>query len=96
MTEYENVGPKMAVTVDGKVIFFDQKGNRITDLKKMNEEKFIDLINNNELRNVQTISVYTFGPGSDCKIVYTYYGVRYCFWVDCMTSEYKRPCGPNE
>lgn len=30
----ENVGPRMAVTVDGEVLFFDEKGNEIKDLKK--------------------------------------------------------------
>jgi hypothetical protein len=92
----ENVGPRMAVTLDGEVLFFDEKGTKIKKLEKMNQDQFIDLINNNELRSVQTISVYTFGPGSECKIVIvTPYGT-FCFWVECETGRYIRPCRPGE
>jgi hypothetical protein len=88
----ENVGPRMAVTLDGKGLFFDQKGKEIKDFKKMNQDKLIDLINENELRSVQTISVYTFGPGSQCRVVYHTPWGTFCFWVDCETGAYIRPC----
>jgi len=92
----ENVGPRMAFTRDGKIVFFDEKGGEIKASKRP-PKQFVNLVNNNNnLESVQTFSVYTFGPGSNCKIVITFPGGSFCFWVDCTTGQYKRECTADE
>jgi hypothetical protein len=89
----EKVGPSMAVTTDGKVLFFDKNGNEIKAGKKMSPKELIEFINKNDnLRSAQTISFYTFGDKSECKIIIvTRYGT-WCFWVDCNTNAIIRSC----
>jgi hypothetical protein len=93
--DYENAGPRMAFTVDGKVLFFDEKGTQIKDMKKLREDEFIDMFNDpkHTLQHAENISVFSFKVGNpECKIVFWVDGVRYCYWVDCLTGKYIRPC----
>lgn len=91
--EKENVGPRMAVTVDGDVLFFDEKGAEIKNPAKMNQGQFIEFLNSNELIKVDTISVFSFGPSSACKIIFVLPdGTIICFLVDCQTGRYIGPC----
>jgi hypothetical protein len=90
--KYENAGPRMAVTPDGKILFFDEEGTIIDKPKQMKEKEFTNLIENNEPRSKQKMTIYTFGPSSDCRIVYeTKYGT-FCFWVVCETGQFLRLC----
>jgi len=82
----EKVGPRMGVKLDGKLLFFDHNGEPLP-VKKMKKEDFARLIENNESRSKQEITIYTFGPSSNCRIVFhTKYG-DICFWVDCNTNQ---------
>ena len=89
--KYENAGPRMAVTPDGKLLFFDEKGTIIKETK-MKKDQFEELIENNEPRSKQKMTIYTFGPSSECRIVWeTEYGT-FCFWVVCETGKFIRLC----
>lgn len=97
--KYENVGPRMAFTLDGKVLFFDEKGVLIKDMIKLSQEQFIKIFNDptHTLLAAENISVFSFKVGNpECKIVIEFDNVRYCYWVDCFTGAYIRPCGPGE
>ena len=78
-------------TIDGDILFFDEKGD-IIKAKKMQKRQFEDQMKNYVPQSTQNITVYTFGPGSNCKIIIvTPYGT-YCFWVNCETGQYIGPC----
>ena len=85
--EYKDVEPRVAVTVEGKIIFFDKKGETIPKLKEMKPKELEELMSNNEPLSTHKITVYTFGPGSPCKLIWCYDGGCICFSVDCVTNE---------
>ena len=97
--KYENAGPKIAFTLDGEVLFFDENCEQIKNTQKLTKDQFIEMFNDpdHKLLSNETISVYSFKVGNpECKIVIEYDSVRICFWVDCTNGSYIRPCGPGD
>jgi len=97
--EYVNAGPRIAFTLDGQVIFFDEKGELIKNTQELTKEQFVATFNDasHTLLSNETISVYSFKVGNpECKIVIQLPWATYCFMVDCTTGTYIRPCNPGE
>jgi hypothetical protein len=89
--KYEDAGPRMVITPDRNILFFDENGN-IIPVKKMKRKELEELINNNAPLSTHKITVYNFGPGSDCRIVIKTEWGDFCFWVDCETGQFLRLC----
>jgi hypothetical protein len=96
--EWLLAGPRIALSPDGEVILYDEKGKEIELGKGRPTEDFIKAVQGKELEGVGTITLFGYRGKTVCERWYNILGVWYCFLVDCTTGAYIGRCygpGPN-
>ena len=83
-----------------EIRFFKKDGTMISEKEvreaTINEEQFFGTFLKRKLLNYKNPSVFIFGPASECKFIYKYGDTIICFWYECETGRYLRPCEADE
>jgi len=90
MEKTKKVGPRVAFTPDGKILFFDHNGIEL-DPKRIPPKQFLATIGEKELQAYESISFFSL-KGSECKIVIVYDKVQICYIVDCESGQIIGQC----
>jgi hypothetical protein len=83
---------RIALRADGKLFIYDEEGNRTT-LEEKTTANFIDAVKDAKLTGFISLHCFKSATGPLCKV---WYPPNICFWVDCLTGQYVRPCRPGE